>query len=91
MSGIEFTFDAKKPEHSRCSAVYIAGKPVDPEREYKLVTRDYMVRGKDGFTSLVLEEDGGPAKSVVDEESGLLISSILRQYFMSLKVRQFYG
>lgn len=56
------------------------------EKEYKLVTRDYMVRGKDGFTSLMLEEEGGPARSIVSEESGLLISTIMRQYFMSLKV-----
>ncbi|KAK5175770.1 uncharacterized protein LTR77_000910 [Saxophila tyrrhenica] len=86
VSGIKFTFDAKGPEGSRCSDVFIAGSPVDPEREYTLVTREYMVRGKDGFTSLMLEENGGPAKSVVSEESGLLISMILRQYFMSLKV-----
>jgi hypothetical protein len=45
-----------------------------------------MVRGKDGFTSLLIEEHGGVAKSIVDEENGLLISIILRQYFMSLKV-----
>jgi 5'-nucleotidase len=86
VSGIEFTFDSSKPEGSRCSDVYIAGSPVDPEKEYKVVTRDYMVRGKDGFTSLMLEEEGGPAKSVVGDETGLLISMILRQYFMSLKV-----
>jgi len=86
VSGIEFTFDAKKPEKARCTDVYINGKPVDLEKDYVVATRDYMVRGKDGFTSLMLEEDGGPAKSVVSEESGMLISMILRQYFMSLKV-----
>lgn len=45
-----------------------------------------MVRGKDGFTSLMLEEHGGDARSVVGDESGMLISTILRQYFMSLKI-----
>lgn len=45
-----------------------------------------MVRGKDGFTSLLIEEHGGSAESIVDEENGQLISTILRQYFMSLKV-----
>lgn len=34
----------------------------------------------------MLEEDGGPAKSVVAEENGILLSMILRQYFMSIKV-----
>ncbi|KAK3706634.1 hypothetical protein LTR37_012643 [Vermiconidia calcicola] len=86
VSGIEFTFDAKKPEGSRCTGVLINGEPIGAEQEYKVATRDYMVRGKDGFTSMLLEEDGGPAKSIVSEENGLLISMILRQYFMSLKI-----
>lgn len=34
----------------------------------------------------MLKEEGGPTRSIVSEESGLLISMILRQYFMSLKV-----
>ena len=86
VSGITFTFDPTKPEGDRCSDILIKGHPVDFEKEYKLVTRDYMVRGKDGFTSLMLEEEGGPAKSIVGDETGMLISMILRQYFMSLKV-----
>lgn len=86
VSGLEFVFDPTKPENERCSDVKIAGKPLEMEKEYKVVTRDYMVRGKDGFTSLMLEEYGGPAKSIVSEENGLLLSMILRQYFMSLKV-----
>lgn len=86
VSGISFAFDPSKPAGSRCSEVEIAGAPVDLKRPYKLCTREYMVRGKDGFTSLLLEEHGGVAKSIVDEENGLLISIILRQYFMSLKV-----
>lgn len=86
VSGIEFTFDANKPQGQRCYDILITGEPLDPEKEYKVATRDYMVRGKDGFTSMVLEEDGGPARSIVGDETGLLISMILRQYFMSLKI-----
>lgn len=40
----------------------------------------------DGYTSLLIEEEGGTAKEIVSEENGVLISTILRQYFMSLKV-----
>ncbi|KAF1944831.1 5'-nucleotidase-like protein [Clathrospora elynae] len=40
----------------------------------------------DGYTSLLIEEEGGVAKELVSEENGVLISTILRQYFMSLKV-----
>ncbi|KAF7192848.1 Protein 5NUC [Pseudocercospora fuligena] len=86
VSGIEFAFDASKEPGKRCSDIKIGGKPVDMDKEYTLATRDYMVRGKDGFTSLMLEGEGGSAKSIVSDENGMLISMILRQYFMSLKV-----
>jgi 5'-nucleotidase len=91
VSGIRFAFDPAKPQGSRCSDVEIAGSPVDLEKDYTLCTREYMVRGKDGFTSLLIEEHGGVAKSIIDEENGLLISTILRQYFLSLKVMGRWG
>jgi len=42
-----------------------------------------MARGKDGYEVLSKKEG---AEEVVDEENGVLISMILRQYFLSLKV-----
>lgn len=42
-----------------------------------------MVTGKDGYTALSVAEG---AEIVVDEENGVLITTILRQYFLSLKV-----
>jgi hypothetical protein len=45
-----------------------------------------MARGKDGYRSLLAKEDGGPCDTIVSEENGILISMMLRQYFMSLKV-----
>ncbi|KAK5133564.1 hypothetical protein LTR08_007603 [Meristemomyces frigidus] len=86
VSGISFVFDPAKAGGHRCSEVQIGGQPVEMEREYTLVTREYMVRGKDGFTSLLLEEHGGHARTIVSDENGLLISMIVRQYFMSLKI-----
>lgn len=86
MSNIEFEFDPKLPPNSRIKYAKIDGADLDMKKEYRLVTRDYMVRGKDGFTSLLPEEDGGVAKIVVSDENGILISALLRQYFMSLKI-----
>lgn len=43
-------------------------------------------RATDGYTSLLIREEGGIAEEIVSEENGVLISTILRQYFMSLKV-----
>ncbi|KAF2642541.1 5'-nucleotidase-like protein [Massarina eburnea CBS 473.64] len=86
VSNIVFEVDYSKPPGSRIPKVDIGGEKLDEEREYVLATRGYMGRGKDGYTSLLIEEEGGTAKEIVTEENGVLISTILRQYFMSLKV-----
>ncbi|KAE9970545.1 hypothetical protein EG327_010241 [Venturia inaequalis] len=88
VSNITFTFDPTLPPNSRIDikTVQIGSAPLDPEKIYTLVTRGYMGRGKDGYTSLLVEPEGGKCPEVVSEENGVLISTILRQYFMSLKV-----
>ncbi|KAF2867011.1 5'-nucleotidase-like protein [Massariosphaeria phaeospora] len=86
VSNIRFEVDYSQPPNSRIVSAVIGGEPLDDAREYVLATRGYMGRGKDGYTSLLIEEEGGQAKEIVTEENGVLISTILRQYFMSLKV-----
>ncbi|KAI5797644.1 Metallo-dependent phosphatase-like protein [Geopyxis carbonaria] len=98
VSNISFTFDAALPAGSRIVSITLGGAPLDPAQKYTLATRGYMAKGKDGYEAL--SADGG-AEDVVDEENGVLISMILRQYFLSLKVlgkwsrggafRQFFG
>jgi hypothetical protein len=89
VSNIRFTFDPALPAGARVSNVSVAGAPLDPDRKYTLATRGYMVRGRDGYTSLVPApgKDGGlPEDEIVSEENGVLISAILRQFFLSLRV-----
>lgn len=63
----------------------IGGKPIDMDWKYKLVTRGYMARGKDGFDSLLVKSEGGACEEEVSEENGILLSQLMRQYFMSLR------
>ncbi|KAH6656099.1 flagellar associated protein [Truncatella angustata] len=86
VSNIKFTFDGRKPTGSRILKATIGDETIDMERKYRLVTRGYMGRGKDGFESLLIESEGGKAEEVVSEENGILISMMLRQYFISLRV-----
>ena len=86
VSNITFEFDPSKPPDHRILWTHVGDKPIDLQREYTLVTRGYMARGKDGFDSLLVESEGGEAKEIVHEENGILISMLLRQYFMSLKI-----
>lgn len=86
VSNITFTFYPEKPPGSRITSIKIGSEPLDIDLEYTLATRGYMARGKDGYTSLLAKSEGGPAEEVVSEENGVLISTIIRQYFLSLKV-----
>lgn len=85
VSNIHFTFDPSLRPHQRITTARIGGMPIDPVKSYSLATRDYMARGKDGFHSLMPVSIGGAAEEIVSEENGMLISMLLRQYFMSLK------
>ena len=86
VSNIVFEYDSSKPGGSRVNWVKVGGEDLNLKRLYKLATRGYMARGKDGFESLLAKSEGGEAEEVVSEENGVLISTILRQYFLSIKV-----
>lgn len=40
----------------------------------------------DGYDSLLSKSEGGDAEEIVSEENGMLLSTLLRLYFLSLKV-----
>lgn len=87
VSNITFTFDPSLPPMKRITGtVMIGDDPIDLEKDYKLVTRGYMARGKDGFDSLLVKSEGGKLEEIVSDENGILISMMMRQYFMSLKI-----
>jgi 5'-nucleotidase len=86
VSNITFTFDASQPPGHRIVEAAIGGKPIDFDRQYVVVTRGYMARGKDGFDSLLVKSEGGECDEVVSEENGILVSLMMRQYFMSLRI-----
>ncbi|KAK7403784.1 hypothetical protein QQX98_010426 [Neonectria punicea] len=85
VSNIRFVFDPKQPRGKRVLSMEIGGKTYEPEKLYVLATRGYMGRGKDGFTSLLVKSEGGEAEEIIEEENGILISAMLRQYFMGLR------
>ncbi|KAB5540586.1 Metallo-dependent phosphatase-like protein [Coniochaeta sp. 2T2.1] len=86
VSNIKFSFDPSHPAGARVVEAEIGGKPIDPEKQYTVVTRGYMARGKDGYSSLLVKPEGGECEEVVSEENGIIMSLLLRQYFMSLRV-----
>ncbi|KAL2753115.1 hypothetical protein ACRALDRAFT_1066043 [Sodiomyces alcalophilus JCM 7366] len=85
VSGIEFEFDPSRPPGDRVTYVNVGDEPLDPDRKYVVATRGYMARGKDGYDSLLVESAGGTIEEIIKEEHGILISAMLRQYFMALR------
>ena len=63
------------------------GEPVENKpggRVYKIVTREYMYEGHDGCEALM----GQPC--LVDEESGLIMSAIIRRFLLGEYASCFY-
>jgi hypothetical protein len=86
VSNISFSFNPSAPPGSRLNWAKVGGRSIEFDRSYVLATRGYMARGKDGFASLLVQSAGGEVEEIVDEENGVMISTILRQYFLSLRI-----
>jgi 5'-nucleotidase len=84
VSNIFYEYDSSLPAGNRIVSCKINGEDLVPDKKYTMATRYYMVSGRDGYEDLTPEHGG--AEIIVDEENGILITMILRQYFSSLKV-----
>src|SRR5690606_35602234 len=53
ISGLTFTYDSSKPEYSRVvEVVMMDGSPLDLEKEYTVVTNDFLAGGQDNYKTL---------------------------------------
>ncbi|KAK2749393.1 hypothetical protein FQN57_006325 [Myotisia sp. PD_48] len=86
VSNISFEYDPSRAGGDRIVWAKVGGQDIEDDKLYSVATRGYMARGKDGYTSLLVKSEGGEAEEIISEEDGLLISTMLRQYFLSLKV-----
>ena len=87
VSNIIMTYDPELPPNARVKSVQVCDKPLDMERKYTLATRDYMRRGKDGFSSLTKEAG---ADAIIDDEGGVLISYVVLFLSFLICSRSFY-
>ncbi len=54
VGGVSFSFDASKEPYDRIepSDIYIAGEPLELDREYLFATNDYLSAGGDGYSMI---------------------------------------
>eukprot|EP01103_Thecamoeba_quadrilineata_P018956 TRINITY_DN7495_c0_g1_i1.p1 TRINITY_DN7495_c0_g1~~TRINITY_DN7495_c0_g1_i1.p1 ORF type:complete len:555 (+),score=54.16 TRINITY_DN7495_c0_g1_i1:24-1667(+) len=85
VSGISFEWDPSKPPGSRIVSVTYKDKPLDLNDEFTLCTKSYLTQGKDGYDVFLHKP------MIVDEENGLLISTMMRNYFRKLCVANIFS
>ena len=81
VSNISVDFNASLPPNRRLVTICIGGEALNPTASYRLATRDYMARGKDGFASLLATSAGGTAEEIVPADDGLRIYELVLRFF----------
>lgn len=71
VSGLRFTFDARRPAGSRVLSVEVNGQPLDDKKIYQLATNTFLaLKGGDGYTMFsgarfLVDPENGPVEPVV--------------------------
>ncbi len=75
VSGMRFTFDARKPAGSRVTSIEVNGQPLDDAKTYTLATNTFLaLKGGDGYTmfadpKFLVNPENGPVEPVVVMEA----------------------
>lgn len=82
VAGMRFSFNPGNAPGFRIlkNSVKINDEPLDKSKKYKVCTKSYLSKGKDGYKVF------SKATVVVDEENGLVLSTIVRNHFRSINI-----
>jgi 5'-nucleotidase/UDP-sugar diphosphatase len=80
VSGIKLTFDPKAPMGSRVLSMEVAGKPLEPEKIYRVAVLDYLARGGDDYAMFK------DAKRVTPDADAPLLANEVMNYVRTLGV-----
>jgi 2',3'-cyclic-nucleotide 2'-phosphodiesterase (5'-nucleotidase family) len=66
VSGLVFTYDARRPVGSRVTSIELGGKAVDPEKSYTIAVNAYLLGGGDGYdfkgAEVLVKPEEGPVE-----------------------------
>lgn len=79
VSGLEYTFDARRPAGSRVVSVTVGGRPLDERKIYTLATSAYLLTGGDGYTMF------RDARPLIEPEAGPLEANVLIDALVAAK------
>ncbi|KAJ7360478.1 hypothetical protein OS493_015579 [Desmophyllum pertusum] len=82
VAGMRFSFNPNQDPGFRIqeNSVSIDDKPLDKNKKYKVCTKSYLAKGKDGYQVFA------KAKVLVDEEDGPILNTIVRNHFRSINI-----
>lgn len=81
VSNIFFSFDPETEPGNRIQTIKLNGEVLDDEKKYTVATRALLAFGSRGYNAFKAARIGGDAEEVIDEENGVLVTGMLRQYF----------
>ena len=77
VSGLAFSFDARRPEGERVTSVTVGGAPLEDGRAYTLATNDFLARGGDDYRVFKAGE------VLIDSASGELMAGQLIDHIIA--------
>ena len=77
VSGLAFSFDARRPPGARVTGIAVGGAPLVDGKTYTLATNDFLARGGDGYSVFQAGE------TLVDSASGTLMAGQLIDHIRS--------
>ena len=78
VSGMTIQFDPRLPPGKRIKSIRIGGKPLDPNRIYRIATNDFLARGSDGYDTF------GKARSLLPADDSPLLANEVMSYLQKL-------
>lgn len=78
VSGIRVEFDPRRPPRNRVLSMEVAGKPLEPERIYRVAVLDFLARGGDDY-SMFRE-----AKRITPDADAPLLANEVMNYIRAL-------
>jgi 5'-nucleotidase / UDP-sugar diphosphatase len=72
VSGMTIEYDPRRPAGKRIVSIRIGGKPLDPNKTYRIATNDFLARGGDGYTGFA-----GAPQLIPADDSPLLANEAM--------------
>ncbi|MEZ5815752.1 MAG: bifunctional UDP-sugar hydrolase/5'-nucleotidase [Hyphomicrobiaceae bacterium] len=78
VSGLQVLIDVNGPSGKRVLTIEHDGKPIDPDRLYKVASNDFMLRGGDGYTALAR------GRTLIGKTDGKILANLVMAHIRTL-------